>query len=252
AHEVYGYFLDINYLEWEQQFHQRFMRREGRMPYVINEADWARHQEYRSRLWLSKPLQEGQLDGWRFYHVPGHTPEELCIQRGPYLITGDHVLPQITPHPTMKLRYDLFKEALPASYREQNVYYGLYVFLRSMKRITQLEGDLTLLPSHRLYFKGKLNLIGKSRAEEIIDHHRRRLGRILDVLEQGPLSVTELTLKHFRGTELSGRFLYMAIDEVIAHLELLQEAGDVAYLPDDPHMVSATGTRGYEGLLARL
>ena len=41
----------------------------------------------------------------RLMHTPGHSPDELCVALDNVVFTGDHVLPEITPHPTCRVRF---------------------------------------------------------------------------------------------------------------------------------------------------
>ena len=46
-----------------------------------------------------------EIDDLTFLHTPGHAIDEICIASDGAIFTGDHVLPQISPHPTHKQPY---------------------------------------------------------------------------------------------------------------------------------------------------
>ncbi|MCI0438208.1 MAG: hypothetical protein L0177_03650, partial [Chloroflexi bacterium] len=187
-------------------------------------------------------IKDGEtLGGLAFMHAPGHSPDELCVTLDGVVFTGDHVLPEITPHPTTKVQYDPeIKARLPAEYRQEDGYYGLATYLNSLKMVVDLGPDVAVLPAHRLFNKGKFNFQATSRAQEIIDHHAQRLGRILRRVGPQPAPLEEVTRGIFSKRKLIGGNLYAALSEIVAHIELLQDAGDIE-LTDD-HRLRWTGS----------
>ena len=109
----------------------------------------------------------------------------MCIQYNRLLFSGDHILPQITPHPSVNMSYTRFRDSLPEDYRLENHYYGLKTFINSLRRVSTLGGDITVMPAHRAYHRGKINPNGLDRAVAIIEHHRDPLRRIDRFSPQG-------------------------------------------------------------------
>ena len=187
-----------------------------------------------------------------FLHAPGHSPDEICITLDGLVFTGDHVLPEITPHPTTKTR---FSEAVRRRMPERlhgtaDDCYGLEIYLRSLKLIADLGDDVAVLPAHRLFSKNRFNFETTRRAGEILEHHAVRLGRILHRLGDAPTSLEAITRGVFARRKLMGGNLYMALSEIVAHIELLEDAEDVE-IGDDMRLRS-TGSANYRELIREL
>jgi glyoxylase-like metal-dependent hydrolase (beta-lactamase superfamily II) len=141
---------------------------------------------------------------WVAVHTPGHTPDHLCLYDPAegILLSGDHVLPTITPHISgMGGGPD-----------------PLRGFMDSLERMHRLDGVTTVLPAHGHPFS---DLGG--RADAIRRHHEERL----DVLrhessELGPATVETLMQRLFRERSWGP----MAESETYAHLEHLRLSGE--------------------------
>lgn len=147
-----------------------------------------------------------KLAGREFFavHTPGHTLDHLCLHdpEGGVLLSGDHVLPTITPHIS-------------------GVGAGpdpLTGFFASLDRVAALDGVGTVLPAHGLPFT---DLAG--RVEAIKAHHHKRLAKIREISAAlGPASVTAFSHELFR----KARWGSMAESETYAHLEHLRLQGE--------------------------
>ncbi len=191
------------------------------------------HRELNRNLVLDRPVTEGlQADGFTFYYTPGHSPDELCILFDQFLFSGDHILPLITPHPSVAMSYDTFQPALPTAYKNGNEIYGLKALLSSLKRMALLDGDITVLPAHRAFHRGQFNPIGLERATEIVEHHRRRCYEITEVMKPGPQDLVSITTKYFSNRELEEHNFFLAYSEIMSHIELMLESGDVTITTD--------------------
>lgn len=157
------------------------------------------------------PLADGQTiklarREWVAMHTPGHTYDHLCLfdpEHG-VVLTGDHVLPSITPHISgMTPQSDPLAE-----------------FFASLTRMEDL-GDVSIaLPAHGHPFE---DLGG--RARDIIEHHEGRLDIIRNAQEQLPNgSVVDFMRVLFRERSWGE----MAESETYAHLEHLRELGELA------------------------
>lgn len=142
---------------------------------------------------------------WLAVHTPGHTPDHLCLfdpVEG-VVLSGDHVLPTITPHIA----------GIAAGVDP------LQRFFASLDLMRTLEGVTVALPAQGHPFA---DLGG--RADAIKAHHRERLDRLRRVsADMGPASVEELS--HHLFPERS--WGPMAESETYAHLEHLRLAGDL-------------------------
>jgi glyoxylase-like metal-dependent hydrolase (beta-lactamase superfamily II) len=141
---------------------------------------------------------------WRIVHTPGHTGDHLCLYdpEGELLVSGDHVLPTITPHVGGL-------SPMPDP---------LGSFLNSLARLIDLGPVSTVLPAHGHPFEG----VG-TRIEQIVSHHDGRLAALRHIGGVvGEATVVELCHELFR-EPLWGP---MAESETYAHLEFLRLRGD--------------------------
>jgi glyoxylase-like metal-dependent hydrolase (beta-lactamase superfamily II) len=152
---------------------------------------------------------------WVAVHTPGHTHDHLCLWDPEHgiMISGDHVLPTITPHISgmSPLSDDPLKE-----------------FFDSLERMTTFGDVSVVLPAHGHPFT---DLAGRSR--DIIDHHEERLDTIRDAtekIEHG--TVTDYMRVLFRERAWGD----MAESETYAHLEHLRELGELSR--NDPEGVA--------------
>ena len=141
---------------------------------------------------------------WFAVHTPGHTLDHLCLHdpEGGVVLSGDHVLPSITPHISGT-----------GSGRDP-----LALFFDSLDRVAALQGVEKVLPAHGHPFD---DMVG--RVEAIKDHHAERLEKLRSVSNElgRPASVEEFSQHLFR----KERWGSMAESETYAHLEHLRFAG---------------------------
>ena len=107
-----------------------------------------------------------------------------------------------------------------------------------------------VLPAHRLFNKGSYNFQTVRRASEIIHHHGQRLGRVLHRVGGDGATLEALTRGIFARRKLIGGNLYAAMSEVVAHIELLEDIGDM-HVADDGGLRS-TGSENYKHLINEL
>ncbi|MBW2558574.1 MAG: MBL fold metallo-hydrolase [Deltaproteobacteria bacterium] len=137
--------------------------------------------------------------------TPGHANGHNCFYFGNenILLSGDHVLPDITPN----LSPDLFDPE----------FQPLNAFLSSLDRVKDLPVEM-VYPSHGAPFP---NLNG--RVAEMKEHHRERTGLILDAIRKGRKTTFQISLDIWGGN-LSQFDKFLAINETYVHiLELLKE-----------------------------
>lgn len=148
------------------------------------------------------PLPGG--GGWRWMLTPGHSPGHVTVYHPErrILITGDHVLPRISPN----IGADLYAANPLADY------------LRSLARLRDLPVDL-VLPSHGEPFT---DLAG--RIDWILAHHEQRNAQTLDALDH-PRTAFQVTMRLF--PELPPDNFLHALREARAHLAYLHGVGAV-------------------------
>jgi glyoxylase-like metal-dependent hydrolase (beta-lactamase superfamily II) len=149
---------------------------------------------------------------WEVVHTPGHSAAHVCLFDASerILISGDHLLPTITPHIDFKRG-----EGDP-----------LGEFLDSLHKVEELDPAL-VLPGHGRPFED-----GAERARVVARHHDRRLGAITQVIRNQPRTADQITDEVF-GTELLHFQRRLALGEALAHLAYLRRRGEVERLRDD-------------------
>lgn len=151
---------------------------------------------------------------WQAVHTPGHTLDHLCLYDPEHelLLSGDHVLPTITPHISgMGTGRDPLK-----------------LFVESLDRVARFPETTTALPAHGHPFT---DLHG--RVEAIKRHHDERLDRLRAALATGPSTVTDLSHELFRPDHWGP----MAESETYAHLEHLRLVGELDHNRRDDDML---------------
>ncbi len=161
------------------------------------------------------------LAGWdlRTIWTPGHSPGHLCLysDRHRLLLSGDHVLPRITPN---------------ISFHSQQIHNPLGDYLESLARLRALDPD-EVLPAHEYRFADLAD-----RLSGIEAHHAERLTAIEAVLAERPgVSAWEITLSLEWSRPWDDIQPYMqraANGETLAHLVLLETRGRVHREADVP------------------
>jgi glyoxylase-like metal-dependent hydrolase (beta-lactamase superfamily II) len=146
-------------------------------------------------------------DAWQVVHTPGHSLGHVCLwspARG-VLLSGDHLLPGITPPVTFERGFD----ADP-----------LRSYLTSLRMVADLRPQV-VLPGHGTPFGDP-----QGRIEAILRTKVRRLEKIRRAIRERPRSIVELAdllvakaiLAHQR---------QLAINETLAHVAYLRWSGVV-------------------------
>lgn len=152
------------------------------------------------------PVVDGdRLGDWTVLHTPGHDPAHVCLYRATdrVLLCGDLLLPGYTPN------------VQPAMDDAD----ALAQFLFSLRRVAELPIDL-VLPAH-----GDPYTDARARAQELLDHHARRLAALTTALHDGDTTLKDLSIATF-GRRASGREDRMlALMETYAHLDHLRRRG---------------------------
>ena len=260
AHDVYAHLLPFNPWEIQHGSGSPFrdeIRRITQANSPRNHSDTSRFTDSsyvngRKNLEVNYKIRNNdQFGDMKFMHTPGHSPDELCLTLDGLVFTGDHVLPEITPHPTTKVSYtEEVKQNLPEEYHDADGLYGLGTYLKSLKLIVDLGPDILVLPAHRLFNKNKFNFKGVRRAKDVIQHHNRRLKRILSKIDDEPASLEDVTRGLFPRRKLSSGVLYMALTEAVAHVELLEDTGDLEVTED--RRLRRTGSDNYRQFIHEL
>ncbi len=141
---------------------------------------------------------------WVSLHTPGHTADHLCLfdPAEGVVLSGDHVLPTITPHISgIGAGDDPLKQ-----------------FFTSLEKVADLDGVRIALPAHGHPFADL-----RGRAGEIRQHHEERLDTLRTAAgELGTASVEQLMQRLFKQRSWG----QMAESETYAHLEHLRATGE--------------------------
>jgi glyoxylase-like metal-dependent hydrolase (beta-lactamase superfamily II) len=157
--------------------------------------------------------------------TPGHSPGHICLyEKGrKFVITGDHVLYETTPH---------------VGFNPQSGNNPLGDYISSLKKLESLKVHF-ILPGHGPVF----NALGL-RIERILQHHEERKRAILKTLRDGTKTayaiaqeipwMTDKGGTPFRNLPVWDR--RMAVTETLAHLKLLVQENSVGNV--DMHSTS--------------
>ncbi|MDO3397834.1 MBL fold metallo-hydrolase [Nocardioides sp. 31GB23] len=172
--------------------------------------------DYVRQVLPDRMIEDGEwlpLPGWdlRAVHTPGHSPGHLCFHEPGrrVLLSGDHVLPRITPN---------------VGVHAQSAGDPLAEFLASLARVSALDADVDeVLPAHEYRFAG----IG-ARVEQLLGHHEHRLEEIRTASTGRTTWALTGALTWSRPwDQVSGFMRRAAVAETLAHLVLLESRGQV-------------------------
>jgi glyoxylase-like metal-dependent hydrolase (beta-lactamase superfamily II) len=149
--------------------------------------------------------------------TPGHAPGHICLYEPTkkIFISGDHILPNITPH---------------VGLHPQSGSNPLGDYLDSLEQLKKLEVEL-VLPGHEQPFTGF-----RERIEGIILHHRLRNAEIMGALGYDSKTAFQLTTEITWLHDVKGVGWYkldswdkrIAMLETLAHLEAMRARGELA------------------------
>ena len=160
------------------------------------------------------PLEEGMSvrlgeDEWQVLHTPGHTGGLICLYQAGLrlLVSSDHLLRDVSSNPIVE----------PPSEEGAERPRPLIDYVSQLQRVSELPIDLAL-PGHGPPITDVPGLISSRLA-----FHDQRAREVLEVLEEGESTVYEISVALFPSLYPINRFL--AISEVIGHLDLLEHQG---------------------------
>lgn len=145
-------------------------------------------------------------------HLPGHATGHICLydEKGGELISGDFLLPHITPNPLL--------EADPE--RTSRRYPSLRMYLEGLDRVEEMNIKRAL-PGHGEIIENPSEVIEASR-----EHHYRRFDAVTGLLKKnGKMTTYQLNCEMYPG--LKGFHIFLGLSEIQAHLDVLVEQGKV-------------------------
>jgi glyoxylase-like metal-dependent hydrolase (beta-lactamase superfamily II) len=155
---------------------------------------------------------------WTAGHSPGHI--SLYEPNRKMLISGDHILPTITPN---------------IGLHPQSGDNPLDDYLDALNAVKQLDVKI-VLPGHENPFTGL-----KSRIDELFKHHKQRKSEILNSIKTGHKTACQiateipwmLDMGGARWEDLTSRDKRLAVLETAAHLESLRVDGKISKFSRD-------------------
>jgi glyoxylase-like metal-dependent hydrolase (beta-lactamase superfamily II) len=147
--------------------------------------------------------------------TPGHTRGHVCFEvvEERLLLTGDHVLPRITPS---------------IAYEREPDRHSLITYLGSLRLVADLP-EHRMLPAH-----GSVDGTAAARARELVRHHDERLDLIFGLLRSGRSTAYQVasamtwTRRERALGDLDTLHRMTAVLEAAAHLVALEAQGVVA------------------------
>lgn len=168
-------------------------------------------------------------DGYRLrvIHTPGHTPGTCCLYetRRKILYSGDHIIKHITPNPLFEIRKEILRDP---------DYQSLKAYIDSLEKVKGIDARY-VFPGHGEFIEDLPGLISSYR-----EHHRERMERIWNALRRESRPLYRIVDEVFDFVpEYDG---FLAISEIMVHLELLLEEGRAELVdPGPPAFYRAIG-----------
>jgi glyoxylase-like metal-dependent hydrolase (beta-lactamase superfamily II) len=162
---------------------------------------------------------------FRLIETPGHSPGHICLYDATkkVLVSGDHVLGDITPN--IMVRMDMAN--------------SLGQYLESLTKVYELDVN-TVLPGHRRLFTDH-----QARIRELREHHEARLEEAMDALQDDTLTAYQVApritwdIDFDSWDQFPPMQKYFATGETIAHLKYLTATGKVTEKEVDSRILYA-------------
>jgi glyoxylase-like metal-dependent hydrolase (beta-lactamase superfamily II) len=160
------------------------------------------------------PLQDGdrlRFEGFELevLHLPGHTAGHICLyeRKSEALFSGDTLLLDISPNPLIE------PDPMDPTERRRS----LIEYLASLDKLSTLPLR-TVFPGHGPPIEDPPVVI-----QEMRSHHRRRTETLAHMLDHAGKSAWQLANELF--PRLEGFDNFLAVSEVVAHIDLLVDQG---------------------------
>jgi glyoxylase-like metal-dependent hydrolase (beta-lactamase superfamily II) len=224
----------------DDEFSQAIMRRHG----VPNEilialgSVGAAFRAFGSSGTVTRPLHDSDVlifarRRLRVLHRPGHSPSDTIFwdeERG-MLICGDHLIGHISSNPLITRPLEQGSDAR----RPQ----ALVRYMESLRATRELPVRL-VLAGHGAPIVDHVSLI-----DERLRMHRRRAGKILRMLEARPMTAYEIAVQIWGNVAVTQA--YLTLSEVLGHLDLLVNDGEVREAEEDEVVRFRSVPRGNQG-----
>lgn len=170
---------------------------------------------------IMKEGDEISGDGYhlKIIHTPGHTAGSCCVYESGHkiLFSGDHIIKHITPNPLVELNRSQLKD--PS-------YQSLKAYLDSLDKLDGLDVDF-VFPGHGEYIENLQDIISAYKT-----HHHRRMDLLWRALKKTPRPLYDLIDDIF--PLMSPNDVFLAISDILAHLEILIHDGRAVIIDNGP------------------
>ena len=153
----------------------------------------------------------------RVLHLPGHSGGHICLydEENQIFFAGDFILKHITPNPLMEGKEPDYKERLPV----------LSQYINSLHIFAGLPIKL-VLPGHGSYIDGNREI-----AEKALNNHQEKIESYLSLIRGKEINTYQLMRLIY--PKVKGFEIYLAMSEVIAHLDYLISGGKLSAYQKD-------------------
>jgi glyoxylase-like metal-dependent hydrolase (beta-lactamase superfamily II) len=152
-------------------------------------------------------------EAWRVLHTPGHTGGLICLYQPQrrLLLSSDHLLRDVSSNPIVE----------PPVAEGESRPRRLVDYVAQLRRVAELPVERAL-PGHGEPIREVEAIVARRLA-----FHEERAERILDILGRRERTVYQISKVLFPDLDPINRFL--AVSEVIGHLDWLEERGQVTH-----------------------
>ncbi|MGZ4269026.1 MAG: MBL fold metallo-hydrolase [Solirubrobacteraceae bacterium] len=222
-----------DHMEADDRFSQALMHRHG-IPDDVALALRAVTQQFRgwgASVRVTTPLRDGgelAFAGrtWSVHHRPGHSPSDTVFHDAAAgeLIGGDHLIGHISSNPLVSRPLDGSEGERPKA---------LVTYLASLRATREMDLRV-VLPGHGEPVTGHRALI-----DERLRLHERRARKLAGLIAARPSTAHELA--HELWGNVAVTQAYLTLSEVLGHVDLLLDAGEVVEVEEDGVVRFAAG-----------
>jgi glyoxylase-like metal-dependent hydrolase (beta-lactamase superfamily II) len=213
-------------MEVDDQFAESIMLRNGIPKEIVIalRAVTASFRGWGSAVTVTRPLAAGDElrfagRSWRVHHRPGHSPSDTIFhdEATGELLGGDHLIKHISSNPLISRPLDAGGDAERPR--------ALITYLASMRATREM--DLSIVYSGH----GEPVTDHRTLIDERIAGHERRVRKIAGILADGPKTGFEIAQQMWGNVAVTQA--YLTLSEVLGHVDLLLERGEVTEVEDD-------------------